>query len=149
MRDAIGSTIMVTIIIAFIVIVSSYLAYNVNYTKAFRMKNKIISIYEDYNGVCTSQCETEIFNYARDLGYNPAELFCSSAYVKRPSGDPLYCERRITVNTVADDPDNKVVGDKIGTHYYNIVTRINISIPLFDNIFNFGFLYVAGDTKLF
>lgn len=149
MRDAIGSTIMVTIIIAFIVIVSSYLAYNVNYTKAFRMKNKIISIYEDYKGNCTSQCETEIFNYSRDLGYNPAELNCSSTYVKRPSGNPLYCERRITVNTVADDPDNKVVGDKIGTHYYNIVTRINISIPLFDNIFNFGFLYVAGDTKLF
>ena len=52
MRDGIGSTVMITIIIAFIVCASSYLAYNVNYTKAFRMKNKIISVYEDYNGVC-------------------------------------------------------------------------------------------------
>ena len=47
MRDGIGSVVMITIIIVFIVAASSYLAFNVNYTKAFRMKNKIISIYED------------------------------------------------------------------------------------------------------
>lgn len=149
MRDAIGSTIMVTIIITFIVIVSSYLAYNVNYTKAFRMKNKIISIYEDYKGVCNDSCQTEIYNYSRDLGYKPASLHCSNNYVLKPSGNPLYCERKITVNTLANDDSAKVVKDKIGTHYYNIVTRINIQIPLFDNIFDFGFLYVSGDTKLF
>lgn len=150
MRDAIGSTVMVTIIIAFIVIVSSYLAYNVNYTKAFRMKNKIISIYEDYEGVCNASCEQEIIDYAAEIGYKPADLQCSGESHKKPTNVNLYCEKRVKVNTVyTDENPQKVLNDKVGTHYYKIFTRINIQIPLFDNIFDFGFLYVTGDTMLF
>ena len=150
MRDGIGSVILITIIIVFIVCASSYLAYNVNYTKAFRMKNKIISIYEDYDGVCSSSCEDEIYQYASDLGYSPASLDCGS-YEARPTDKPLYCVKKITVNTEAAHPGNpgKVIEDKIGTHYYKIVTRININIPIFDNIFGARFLYINGDTKLF
>ena len=43
MRDAIGGVVNITIIVTFLVIVSGYLAFNVNYTKAFRVKNKIIT----------------------------------------------------------------------------------------------------------
>ena len=150
MRDAIGSTIIVTMIIAFIIIVSSYLAYNVNYTKAFRMKNKIISIYEDYKGNCSASCEDEIYNYARSIGYKPATLNCSGNYVLKPSGNPLYCAKEVKVNTLNTSGNpHKVVPDKEGTKYYKIVTRINIQIPLFDNIFDFGFMYVTGDTEIF
>ena len=150
MRDGIGSVVMITIIIVFIVCASSYLAYNVNYTKAFRMKNKIISIYEDYNGVCTQACEQEIFDYSRDLGYQPASIDCNE-YDAKPTDNPLYCVQKVIVNTEAAHPGNPgmVIGDKIGTHYYKIVTKININIPIFDNIFGMRFLYINGDTKLF
>ena len=50
MRDSIGGTVILVIIMVFMVFAIAYLAYNVNYQKAFRMKNKIISIYEKYNG---------------------------------------------------------------------------------------------------
>ena len=43
MRDALGGIVNITIIVVFLVIVSGYLAFNVNYTKAFRVKNKIIT----------------------------------------------------------------------------------------------------------
>lgn len=148
MRDGIGSVVMITIIVVFIVAASSYLAFNVNYTKAFRMKNKIISIYEDYNGVCTQACEDEIFQYSRDLGYQPASLDCND-YEVRPTDKPLYCVKKVMAHTVSDNPGNKVVKDKVGTYYYKVVTRININIPIFDNIFGAKFLYVNGDTKLF
>ena len=46
MRDAIGGVVNITIIVTFLVIVSGYLAFNVNYTKAFRVKNKIITTIE-------------------------------------------------------------------------------------------------------
>ena len=49
MRDAIGGAVNIVIIVVFIVIVLAYLAFNVNYTKASRMKNKIIATYEDYD----------------------------------------------------------------------------------------------------
>lgn len=150
MRDGIGSVVIITIIIVFIVCASSYLAYNVNYTKAFRMKNKIISIYEDYNGVCTAECEDEIFQYSRELGYQPASMDCND-YEAKPTDNPLYCVKKVQVYSEASKRPaaDKIVNDKIGTHYYKIVTRININIPIFDNIFGMQFLYVNGDTKLF
>ena len=45
MRDALGGTVVLVIIVVFIVIVSGYMAFNVNYTKAFRIKNKIVDNY--------------------------------------------------------------------------------------------------------
>lgn len=150
MRDGIGSTVMITIIITFIVCASSYLAYNVNYTKAFRMKNKIISVYEDYNGICppSSACEDEIFQYSRDLGYLPAEIDCND-YDARPTDNPLYCVKKVMVDTETSRSDSDAVPDKIGTHYYKVATRINITIPIFDNIFGTKWLYINGDTKIF
>ena len=52
MRDAFGGIANMVVIIVFLVIVSGYLAFNVNYTKAFRVKNKIISTFEQYEGNC-------------------------------------------------------------------------------------------------
>ena len=43
MRDAFGGLLNMVIIVVFLVLVSGYLAFNVNYTKAFRVKNKIIT----------------------------------------------------------------------------------------------------------
>lgn len=150
MRDGIGSVVMITIIIVFIVAASSYLAFNVNYTKAFRMKNKIISIYEDYDGVCDpANCEKEIEAYARDLGYLPANLDCNDYEARPASGKTLYCVKRVTVDTASLNAADKVIKDKIGTHYFKIVTRINIEIPIFDNIFGSRFLYINGDTMIF
>ena len=44
MRDSLGGAVNIIIIVVFIVIALGYMAFNVNYTKAFRMKNKIISV---------------------------------------------------------------------------------------------------------
>jgi len=46
MRDAIGGTFSIQIILFFLIIINSYLAFSVNYTKAFRIKNNIIAIIE-------------------------------------------------------------------------------------------------------
>ena len=54
MRDAFGGVTNLVIIVVFLTLVSGYLAFNVNYTKAFRVKNKIISTFEQYEGVCDS-----------------------------------------------------------------------------------------------
>ena len=46
MRDSIGGSVVLIIIVVFIVVALGYMAFNVNYTKAFRMKNKVIAVYE-------------------------------------------------------------------------------------------------------
>ena len=50
MRDAFGGAVNIYIIVVFIVFALGYMAFNVNYTKAFRMKDKIVALYEKYNG---------------------------------------------------------------------------------------------------
>ena len=52
MRDAFGGIVNISMIVVFLVIVSGYLAFNVSYTKAFRVKNKIITTIEQYEGLC-------------------------------------------------------------------------------------------------
>ena len=50
MREAIGATWIFGIVIVFIVVFTGYLAFSVNYAKAFAMKDSIIDILEQYNG---------------------------------------------------------------------------------------------------
>ena len=80
MRDAFGGIANMAIIIIFLVLVSGYLAFNVNYTKAFRVKNKIISVFEQYEGNCKdatlleNTCNGEIQKYMKSVGYSAPDF---------------------------------------------------------------------------
>ena len=146
MRDAMGGTVALVIISVFIVIALGYMAFNVNYTKAFRMKNKIISVYEDFDGKCenNSECETIIKNYANTLGYFTGDSFNCGDYTK--SSSDLYCYTRIdTENTIGGNAT--VEDDK--RYYYKIITKINIEIPIINNVLDLKAFYITGDTRLF
>lgn len=155
MRDALGGSVSLVIIVVFIVIALGYMAFNVNYTKAFRMKDKIITTYEDYNGNCGSDCKKVIKDYAKTLGYATGnDLHCPNGYSQV---DKLYCYK------VVDVVDNSSSGSfsdiKSGANnyssdtkpkvYYSIVTKINLQIPIISNVFDFRFFYIYGDTKSF
>lgn len=146
MRDAMGGTVALVIISVFIVIALGYMAFNVNYTKAFRMKNKIISVYEDFDGKCenNSECNRLIRDYANTLGYSTGDSLNCDDYTKSPNN--LYCYKRI-------DAENKVNGNDIveddNRYYYKIITKINIEIPIINNILDLQAFYITGDTKLF
>ena len=156
MRDALGGSVTIVIIVVFIVIVLGYLAFNVNYTKAFRMKNKIISTYEEYNGVCdgvnttstsANSCFDKITDYARDVGYQPGELDCAADYHAAGS---YYCYKEIKINSEKDAEEKGVIYEKNNSRvYYKIATRINIQIPIIQNVFNMQLFWVTGDTKSF
>ena len=126
MRDAFGGIVNLTIIVVFLVIVSGYLAYNVNYTKAFKVKNKIISYNTDGSFMqlnaksigdgttCTWTCNSKL-------------NFCYAQYL------------------VAKNTD--VTGGKGKSKvYYKVATRINMNIPIIDRIVP-SFFTVSGDTK--
>lgn len=164
MNEGVGSTPIIVIIVVFIAIVSGYMAYNVNYTKAFRMKNKIISVYEHYDGVCDSSCRKEIDDYADEIGYHVDAGFnetdCDKSFFK-PEGSYVrvqyhkigkrgqggFCEYKVKVPKVADDTNLDVIDDTRDKYYYRIITRIDINIPIITNVFDLRFLNVTGDTK--
>ena len=147
MRDAMGGSVTLIIIVVFIVIALGYMAFNVNYTKAFRMKDKIISVYDDYNGVCTGECEAEIINYARKIGYSTGNNIQCPSNGNYDVKNNLYCIQEVNPET------NKLANDAYDEseikYYYNIVTKINLEIPVISNVFNFRFFYIYGDTKTY
>ena len=50
MKDAFGGIVNIVLVAIFLVIISGILGLVVNYTKAFRMKNVVISTIEQYEG---------------------------------------------------------------------------------------------------
>ncbi len=54
MREAIGGSYIFQIVIVFIALFSAFLVYSISYTKAFRVKNEIISLIEEYQGFSRS-----------------------------------------------------------------------------------------------
>ena len=141
MRDALGGAVNIIIIVVFIVIVLGYLAFNVNYTKAFRMKDKIISIYNQYDGNCNSNCRSEISAYERTIGYNPANMMCPTDYTRI---DNSYCVKKNVVNS---SKDSQYEGKE--RYYYSIITKINIEIPVIQNTLNLSVFQVTGNTKTY
>lgn len=138
MRDAFGGIVNLVIIVVFLVIVSGYLAFNVNYTKAFRVKNKIITTLEQYEGNCASgsSCDEKITEYMASIGYsadnfNITGYTCQNGYCIKKYGAPSS-----GTNVV----DNKRV-------YFKVVTQINLSIPIVSRILP-SLFQVSGNTKL-
>ena len=165
MRDSSGGVVVLAIIVIFITFVSAYMAFNVNYTKAFRMKNKIIDTIEKYDGKCgaKSSCRNEITQYAKDIGYNPYNITSCPKIkgVKRVSGvevvDKNYCMYEFKVVsdddaycTKKDSTTGKCLQTDTGNrYYYRIMTVIDIKIPVVQNILGLNLMSITGDTKYF
>lgn len=141
MRDSLGGTVVLMIIVVFIVLVSGYMAFNVNYTKAFRMKNKIVDSYNKFGDCCRSTgsvCDNEITEYAESIGYNPLSLSCDG------SNAGLYCVEEHEKTSAGGD-----LVDANDGHYYTITTKVDINIIFVNKALGLRFLNVRGDTKTF
>lgn len=148
MRDAFGGIVNIVIIVVFLVIVSGYLAFNVNYTKAFRVKNKIISTYEQYEGVClnqSNQCHLIIKDYMKQLGYDAPKIPEEDGYTCPYGWGYCYKEMKVPSTDGIDGMDDTAYR-KV---YYKIKTRININIPIINNIMpSLRIFEISGDTKV-
>lgn len=145
MRDAYGGIVNITFIVVFIVIISGYLAFSVNYNKAFRVKNKIINSIEVCEGIDQSKgdsgCAQKYINeYMHDVGYNLAGDFTMDSSWTCPPGKG-YCYKE---NEINPDEDNSEFGQK--KVYYTVVTAVSIDLPIVNRILP-RILQVSGNTK--
>ncbi|MBQ3422720.1 MAG: hypothetical protein IJH34_13920 [Romboutsia sp.] len=146
MRDAIGGIVNIQIILVFIVLVSGYLAFSVNYTKAFRAKNKVINAIEQYEGVTGNDALDEggevwcYFNGCPDIkgiGYKADRVQCPSGYTLHSLG---FCWKETKVD---------VGNTSLDKRYYSVRTFVNIDIPIIEFILDrLPFFKVDGDTKM-
>ena len=66
MKESIGGTWLIGIVALFIVLFSAFMAYSINYTKAFRAKNGIIDLIEQNEGY-TFYNGPNIYNMKQDF----------------------------------------------------------------------------------
>ena len=70
MRDAIGQVFALQVILIFVMLINGYMAYSVNYTRAFRVKNQIVNIIEEYEGTKNERAIDEINEYIAKMSYD-------------------------------------------------------------------------------
>lgn len=142
MREAIGGTWIFGIVITFIVLFSSYLAISVNYSKAFKVKNSIVSMIEKYEGHGT-EVQNLIEDYNKSVGYG-----VSSSCSGRGTGyDVVYtgggsARSRYCVSCSETAPSGQ--GNRMPKSYYTITVFFKLDLPIIGNIFVFP---VTGQTK--
>lgn len=138
MKDAFGGVLNIIIIAVFLVIVEGILGLVVNYSKAFRMKNAVISAIERYEGLgCFSTADTDckdlIQRKAKSIGYAPpGTLNCPQDYKMI---DSLYCCK--STDSVSKN-----------NYIYSVVTQVDINIPIINKIMGLSFFQVHGDTRV-
>lgn len=160
MRESIGGTWLTGIVITFLALFAAFLTYSISYTKAFRVKNAIISAIEETEGFVMAEngknqisevinasdeklvengsTEAKIFRMIRKVGYNYTAVdSCDDEEngVMIPSlGEQYgYCVKKYCVST---ENNNGV--------YYKITTYIALKIP----IINFSVkIPIQGETN--
>lgn len=164
MRDSIGGIPIIGIVTLFIVISLGYVAYNVNYTKAFRMKDKAIDIIEAYGGATSckgnADCKQELSDYANQIGYGTdSSLSCNFMNSVGSDGQPITAYSvygLICANDKSNDLYNSeykkshgIVDDGDATFYNEICTKVTIDVPIIKKLLNattVNAFYVCGST---
>ena len=151
MREAIGGTWIMGIVVFFVILFSSYLAISVNYSKAFKVKNEIILIIEKWAG--HSPCAQEEIRERLDrIGYFVFSQ-CATDYMGFESGGGAnagvdgryrYCIKKFQEHA---DPETSHGFNEHATMpraYYTVGVFFRLDLPLFRDLFTFP---VTGETK--
>lgn len=155
MRDALGGIVNIQMIIVFLVLINGYLAFSVNYTKAFRVKNKIITAIEQYEGnvEAASEINGDLYCYIvgscedkPGVGYHPTNYRCPAGFTDAPN-QLGFCYQERNVGEDTTDTHSGVTST-LEKKQYRVVTFVTIDIPIVRfiiervNPFN-----IKGDTK--
>lgn len=156
MRESIGATWIFIIVITFVTVFSGYLAFSVNYSKAFKVKDGIITRLEKYNGP-TKYALDDITNYLKDVGYT-SEGNCKTALKNRDENDKrefigVRIGEKVDVTDKNNDKEtynycivrmnNKDQEGQVLNGYYQVIVFYNLPLPIVDKYFNFT---TTGET---
>lgn len=132
MRDAVGGAFMIKLLLVFLAVYTIFIAIAINYAKAFRVKNKVLNIIEQNEGikdlsknVNTSDASiVQIGTYMNDISYkidkNTADKKCKEKY---GNGDEVFVGDQGYCIVAVNDNDHDAL-------YYRVTTFVTISIPV-------------------
>ena len=146
MREAMGSSMLLYIVIVIVSAVMLLFVSIISYAKAYGAKNKVISAIETFNGY-TTDAKKEIENNLGKIGYTiTSKDFCSGARVKKhledlgiPNAPNLYKEENGKYGyCIYEMPE-------MDGKSYVVVTFVNFYVPIVGETLAFP---VYGQTKV-
>lgn len=126
MREAIGGSLLMKLVMFFVVIYVAFFAIAINYSITFRVKNQIINLIEAYEGM--EGASSHIEDYVSKVGY-----------FKTAVGDVSYNNA---------DCNNGYCISEISTvrgKYYKVTTYVTFDFPVLGRFSNFP---VTGETRV-
>ena len=138
MRDAFGGTFMIKLMLIFLAIYIAFIAVALNYAKAFRVKNKIIDIIEQNEGIDdyndTNGVLGDINTYLGQVSYY---VLLDNVEASNTENDHCY-QRGYCIE------EHSIKENDIDTKYYKVTTYIRINFPFFGLNFT---IPVQGETR--
>lgn len=149
-----GGALTFEVLLVFLLLVMGILFFSVSYTRAFRFKNEMIDIIEEFEGF-TEDAEDKVDLMAKKHEYS---LDSTSIYARKceskgykaivRTGNPNYvvcvsCE-------LVDVTGKSVSGARYKGSRFRVATFVNVNIPVIKQIFPLtaDFLMVEGETDL-
>jgi len=145
MRQTIGTTWIFQLVIVFMLVFVAFLSLSLNYTKAFKIKNELISTIEKFEGLTQSASDRQpgsiqiinnylMYNNYSSVGtcdisdYGAPSLQSTSLEEAIPGKKYYYCVRKI-------DRSNKSLANRAK---YEIKIFFKFSLPVIGDLFTFS-----------
>jgi len=150
MREAIGGTWITQLVIVFMLIFVAFLALSLNYTKAFKVRNQLMTIIEQQEGV-TSGDEGSIAlmnNYLKGNNYTVMRPCALDSYgvgnLNSPTVEHVtnakkkyyYCVSKVKAPSLNHE----------GKVYYKVNIFFHFNLPVLGDIFTFSIKGSTGDV---
>lgn len=150
MKEAIGSTWLLGIVLTFMALFSGYLAFSVNYSKAFRMKDGIIDIIEKHNGP-NRDAINEINDLMTEISYSSTgdcKTFFNNSTLNYIGVTKNVVTSKASVGTKGfnyciQQVDTHGQDGQLSSAYFKVYVFFSLSLPVFDTMSSFN---VSGET---
>ena len=143
MQEATGQTGLMNIMLAIIGIIIVLLAGSIAYSKAFRVKNKIIDIVEKYE-IYNDDSRREIESTLTNIGYRVIDQKTYNSHCATDKFDGFTLDARVAPGHLYCIYKSNNTSD--GTYYYKVVAFMYFDIPV---VGGFIEIPVTGETKTF
>ena len=153
MREPVGILSLTNIVIFFILVFTGYLCITLNQTKAYNVKNQVISIIQK-NGGIDSQAVTEIQEYMSEVGYRSSGK-CDSEDISSITNYAITQREGLQINgstgmiCISRHNINDNLPDSTGQFpkaaYYDIKVFFALDMPIINSVFNFN---LKGSTRM-
>jgi len=150
MKESIGGFSLFNIVIVFVLLFTGYVSISINYSKAYNIKNEIINIIKNQNGICTSESSgnlcynfyVQVQEYFKEANYRNKGN-CNNdwvgysrdgKYLGPNAKDAAFCVNAVSTGSGLEF--NSAM-------YYQVEIFYQLDLPIFNQLFRFS---VKGET---